>query len=121
MTIGRSNSERSETRSSVSWKVERVPNSGKNCFGRTSREAGHNRVPAPPHMIRGIMRLSIVISNLEVIPIPSNEIANANLDRGRRCKSGVTHQVADIGESLKHVSGLHRQHLLDRRAAQLPL
>lgn len=23
------------------WKVERVPNSGKNCFGRTSREAGH--------------------------------------------------------------------------------
>ncbi|MGY3423994.1 hypothetical protein ACVWZW_004469 [Bradyrhizobium sp. F1.13.4] len=56
MTIGRSNSEASETRNSVSWKVERVPNSGRNCLGRTSREAGHSRVPAPPHMIRGIMR-----------------------------------------------------------------
>ncbi|MGY3361170.1 hypothetical protein ACVWZK_007833 [Bradyrhizobium sp. GM0.4] len=55
MTIGRSNSEASETRSSVSWKVERVPNSGRNCLGRTSREAGHSRVPAPPHMIRGII------------------------------------------------------------------
>src|SRR5215471_21401388 len=121
MTIGRSNNAPSETRKSVSWKVERAPNSGRNCLGRTSREAGHSRVPAPPHMIRGIMRLSIVISNLEVVSVPGDEIANANLDRGRRCKSGVTHQVADIGESLKHVSGLHRQHLLDRRAAQLPL
>ena len=32
------------------------PNSGKNCFGRTSREAGQSRVPAPPHMIRGMIR-----------------------------------------------------------------
>src|SRR5881398_542381 len=74
MTIGRSNSDGSETRESVSWKVERVPNSGKNCFGRTSREAGHSRVPAPPHMIRGIMRLSIVISNLGVSPIPGDKL-----------------------------------------------
>jgi hypothetical protein len=28
-------------------------------LGRTSREAGHSRVPAPPHMISGMMRLSI--------------------------------------------------------------
>src|SRR5436305_12235343 len=74
MTIGRSNSALSETRTSVSWKVERAPNSGKNCFGRTSREAGHSRVPAPPHMIRGIMRLSIVISNLGVSPIPGDQL-----------------------------------------------
>ena len=33
--------------------------SGRNCFGRTSREAGHSRVPAPPHMISGIIRLLI--------------------------------------------------------------
>ncbi|MGY4350576.1 hypothetical protein ACVWXM_007069 [Bradyrhizobium sp. GM7.3] len=81
MTIGRSNSEASETRNSVSWKVERVPNSGRNCLGRTSREAGHSRVPAPPHMIRGIMRLSIVISNLEVVPIPGDKITNSVRDR----------------------------------------
>ena len=37
----------------VSWKVDSGPNSGRNCFGRFSREAGHNRVPAPPHMIKG--------------------------------------------------------------------
>src|SRR6187402_460565 len=63
MTMGRSNSEASETRNSVSWKVERAPNSGKNCFGRTSREAGHSRVPAPPHMINGIIRPAIGPSN----------------------------------------------------------
>jgi hypothetical protein len=50
---------RSETRVSVSWKVERAPNNGRNCFGRPSREAGHSRVPAPPHMIRGMIRLFI--------------------------------------------------------------
>jgi hypothetical protein len=46
---------------SVPWNVERAPNSGRNCFGRTSREAGHSRVPAPPHMMRGIIRLSIAL------------------------------------------------------------
>jgi hypothetical protein len=55
MTIGRWNSVASETRSNVSWNVERGPNSGRNCFGRTSRDAGHSRVPAPPHMISGTM------------------------------------------------------------------
>jgi hypothetical protein len=29
----------------VSWKVERAPNNGKNCFGRTSREAGNVHNP----------------------------------------------------------------------------
>jgi len=53
MTIGRSNSSASDTRRIVFWNVERIPNNGKNCFGRTSREAGHSRVPAPPHMISG--------------------------------------------------------------------
>src|SRR4051794_14879258 len=59
MTTGRSNNAASETRKSVSWNVDRGPNNGRNCFGCTSRDAGHSRVPAPPHMISGIIRLSI--------------------------------------------------------------
>src|SRR4051794_27972101 len=59
MTIGRSNNAASDTRDSVSWNVERGPNNGRNCFGCTWRDAGHSRVPAPPHMISGIIRLSI--------------------------------------------------------------
>src|SRR5271154_6554739 len=58
MMIGRSKRAVSETRASVSWNVERAPNSGKNCFGRTPREAGHRRVPAPPHIISGVICLS---------------------------------------------------------------
>jgi hypothetical protein len=27
-----------------------------NCLGRPSRDAGHSLVPAPPHMIKGMMR-----------------------------------------------------------------
>src|SRR3569623_885106 len=119
MTIGRSNNDLSETRSSVSWKVERAPNSGKNCFGRTSREAGHSRVPAPPHMIRGIMRFSLVISNLEVVPVPGDEIAAPDFDRSGRCVAGIAQQVRDISKGLQNVSRLHRQHVLDRRPAQL--
>jgi len=53
--IGRPNMPGSAMRRMVSWKVECRPNSGRNCFGRPSREAGHRRVPAPPHMIRGMM------------------------------------------------------------------
>ena len=56
MTIGRPNTAASDTRSIVSWKVERDPSSGRNCFGRPSREDGHSRVPAPPHMTSGTMR-----------------------------------------------------------------
>ena len=59
MTIGRSNTCGSDTRRSVSWKVERSPNSGRNCFGQPSRDAGHSRVPDPPHITRGIMRWTL--------------------------------------------------------------
>ena len=54
MTIGRANSAGSATRASVCWKVERSPISGTNCFGMLSRETGHSRVPAPPHISTGI-------------------------------------------------------------------
>ena len=54
MTIGRANSDGSATRRSVCWKVERSPISGTNCFGMLSRETGHRRVPAPPHISTGI-------------------------------------------------------------------
>ena len=52
--IGRANKAGSATLRTVSWKVDSVPNSGRNCFGRFLR-APHSRVPAPPHMIRGMI------------------------------------------------------------------
>ena len=52
-TTGRPNKAGSDTRRIVSWNVDSGPNSGRNCFGRFSREAGQSRVPAPPHMMRG--------------------------------------------------------------------
>src|SRR5882672_7981229 len=115
MTTGRSNSAASDTRNSVSWKVERAPNKGRNCLGWTSREAGHSRVPAPPHMISGIIRVAIGASNLVVVAIPGDEIANAILDGGLRPEADVAHEIADIGEGFNNVSGLHRQHILYRR------
>jgi hypothetical protein len=57
-----SNSPASDTRSMVAWNVERLPNSDRNCFGRTSREAGHSRVAAPPHMISGMIRWSMTVN-----------------------------------------------------------
>jgi hypothetical protein len=33
--------------------VDRVPISGMNCLGKVSRDSGHTRVPAPPHMVTG--------------------------------------------------------------------
>src|ERR1700760_4403884 len=113
--IGRSNRSASETRSSVSWKVDRAPNNGRNCLGRTSREAGHSRVPLPPHMMRGIMRLSIGASDLVMTAIPRDEIGNAILDGGLGPEADIAHQIADIGKCFRHISGLHRQHILYRR------
>ena len=54
MTIGRANNAGSAMRASVCWKVERSPISGTNCLGMLSRETGHSRVPAPPHIRTGI-------------------------------------------------------------------
>jgi hypothetical protein len=53
--IGRPNRVGSVTLWTVSCNIECAPNKGKNCLGRPSREAGHSRVPAPPHMIRGMI------------------------------------------------------------------
>jgi hypothetical protein len=58
MTIGRPNG--CDTRRIVSWNVDSGPNSGRNCLGRPSRDAGHSRVPAPPHMIKGTIDLAKV-------------------------------------------------------------
>src|SRR4030095_98762 len=121
MTIGRSKSVGSETRSSVSWKVECVPNRRKNCLGWTSREAGHSRVPAPPHMINGTIRPPIGTSNPVVVAIPGHKAANALFHRSLRPESSVAHQVADVGEGLQDVAHLHRQQILYGRTAQLLL
>src|ERR1700704_3994425 len=72
-------------------------------------------------MISGVIRLSIVASNFVVVAIPCDEIANAVLNGGPWAEADIAHQIADIGEGLRHVSGLHRQHILYRRAAQLLL
>ena len=44
-----------ETRLTVVWKDDSSPISGMNCLGMLSRDAGHRRVPAPPHMMIGMM------------------------------------------------------------------
>src|SRR6202165_877237 len=121
MTIGRSNSVPSDTRKSVFWNVERAPNKGRNCLGWTSRQAGHSRVPAPPHMIGGIIRPSISASNLVVVAVPRDKATNTILNGGLGPEADVAHQITDIGEGLHDVSGLHRQHILYCRAAQLLL
>src|ERR1700712_1161822 len=112
MTIGRSNSSASETRSMVSWKVERGPNSGRNCFGRPSRDDGQSRVPAPPHMISGMISLSIrpsilLPSDAVMLPIPRDKIANAVFDCRFRLEAHVAHQIIHICERGQDVTGLH--------------
>ena len=42
-------------RASTCWKVDSCPTKGTNCLGMLSRETGHSRVPAPPHMITGMI------------------------------------------------------------------
>src|SRR5262245_51001921 len=59
MTIGRANRSGSEMRASTCWKVDSGPTRETNCFGMLSRETGHRRVPAPPHMITGTIRAGI--------------------------------------------------------------
>jgi hypothetical protein len=53
MMIGRANKPASLTRASTCWNVDPLPTSGTNCFGMLSRDTGHRRVPAPPHMMTG--------------------------------------------------------------------
>src|SRR3569833_1023341 len=96
MPIGRSYREGPETRSSVSWKVERVPNRRRNCLGRTSRDAGHSRVPAPPHMIRGMIRL-VINSDPMVIAVPLREARDAVLARRCGVEADVALEIGDVG------------------------
>ncbi|KQS67178.1 hypothetical protein ASG32_10645 [Methylobacterium sp. Leaf361] len=54
MTVGVAKTVASDTRASVAWKVERSASTRRaNCLGMLSREAGHSRVPVPPHRIIG--------------------------------------------------------------------
>src|SRR5450432_3860876 len=69
-------------------------------------------------MINGMIRLSIGASNFVVIAIPCDKTGNPILDRGLGPEADVTQEIADIGEGFRHISGLHRQHILYRRAAQ---
>ncbi|SFH21495.1 hypothetical protein SAMN05192567_116143 [Methylobacterium phyllosphaerae] len=54
MTVGLAKTDVSDTRASVAWKVERSASTSRaNCLGMLSRDAGHSRVPVPPHRITG--------------------------------------------------------------------
>src|SRR5271170_2536060 len=53
MTTAGSKIARSETTSTIDWKVDRSPISGMNCLGRLSRDSGQTRIPEPPHIITG--------------------------------------------------------------------
>src|ERR1700743_2276317 len=108
MTTGRSNIAGSDTRRMVSWNVECGPTRPRNCFGRPSRDAGHNRVPAPPHMINGMMRsvigpfYSFHVTGLDAsqfmeVAIPLHEPRDAVLDRRRRPETDLAHEIIHIG------------------------
>ncbi|GJE53506.1 hypothetical protein GOFOIKOB_6588 [Methylobacterium tardum] len=54
ITVAFANTAASDTRASVAWNVERSASTSRaNCLGMLSREAGHSRVPVPPHRITG--------------------------------------------------------------------
>ena len=54
ITVGRANTAASDTRARVAWKVEACASTSRaNCLGMLSRDAGHRRVPVPPHRIIG--------------------------------------------------------------------
>src|SRR5688572_20147681 len=44
-----------------------------------------------------------------VLPVPLNEIPNADLNRRIRPISHVAHQILDVGARIRHVAGLQRQ------------
>ncbi|GJD81694.1 hypothetical protein NBEOAGPD_4948 [Methylobacterium gregans] len=54
MTLALANRPGSATRRAVAWKVDCSGSTSRaNCLGMLSREAGHSRVPEPPHRITG--------------------------------------------------------------------
>src|SRR5438876_65731 len=72
-------------------------------------------------MISGTIRLSIGASNFVMVAIPCDKAANTILNGCLGPKADVARQIPDIGEGFGYISGLHRQHMLYRRAAQLLL
>src|SRR3977135_310608 len=72
-------------------------------------------------MISGTLRISITAPNPVVVAIPRDKTANTILDRGLGPETDVAHQIPDIREGFHDISGLHRQHFLDRRSAQFLL
>jgi len=64
-------------RASTWWNVDPCPTSGTNCLGTLSRETGHSRVPAPPHMITGMIKAAALIATLEEMHILSALLHNS--------------------------------------------
>src|SRR5438105_15655644 len=51
-----------------------------------------------------------------ILPEPGNEVSHAVLNRSRRTKTDIAHQIVDVGTGFRYVSGLH-WHKLDLRFA----
>jgi hypothetical protein len=49
--------------------VDFSPKSGRNCLGALSRESGHNRVPAPPQRITGMINILSLLSQTGFVEI----------------------------------------------------
>jgi hypothetical protein len=50
-----------------------------------------------------------------MVAAPRDKIAKAILDAGFRPEADIAYQIPEVGKSRRDVSGLHRQHFLDRR------
>jgi hypothetical protein len=57
MTIGRSNKALSDTRNSVSWSLERAPNSGTNCLGEARTKPARAASPRRHRLSNGALNL----------------------------------------------------------------
>ena len=120
MTIGRSNRAASDTLTSVSWNVERFPNSDRNCFARTSREAGHSRVFGTAAHDQGNDPFFHPRPALDpvILTIPFRKTGDTFFNGCRRPETDVALELGDIGVSRFHVTGLHRQHFLRSGSAE---
>src|SRR5215475_15010522 len=87
ITIGLPNNSGSEMRPSTCWNVDPSPTRETNCFGMLSRETGHSRVPAPPHMITGTIFVAMnVLGYLTVQRSVRQTSSSFDIDRYARLK-----------------------------------
>src|SRR5215212_9878561 len=87
-----------------------------NCFGKLSRDDGQSRVPAPPHMMTGVMRL--IISTREP---PDHSTGRVRASRIPRNLPNVACRVADPAWRAKDAAAFSPQARLVKLSAVLAL